>query len=122
MFGRQRQESENSELFPNNNPLPTEMSLSDDTQEMIRVTASENQEGVDASPEVVTIVEKISGILSPYFIVLVGLFLYKSNVFLGTILILVGILSLLNISWQDMINLWEKIQKTLNTNETDFSP
>jgi hypothetical protein len=53
-------------------------------------------------PEIVTIVEKISGILSPYFIVVVGLFLYDSNIFIGTVLILLGILSLLNISYRDI--------------------
>ncbi len=52
-------------------------------------------------PEVVNVVEKISNILSPYFIVLVGLFLYENNFFIGTLLIFVGIFSLLKLSWQD---------------------
>ncbi|VEP11761.1 conserved hypothetical protein [Hyella patelloides LEGE 07179] len=46
--------------------------------------------------------DKISWIASPYFIAIVGLFLYKENFFLGTILIAVGILSLLRISAKDV--------------------
>lgn len=59
----------------------------------------------DSTPESVQVVEKISGILSPYFIVLVGLFLYDSNFFIGTTLIAVGIFSLLKLSWRDLQNL-----------------
>ena len=63
-----------------------------------------------AQPEVVNIVEKISGILSPYFIVLVGLFLYENNFFIGTLLIFVGIFSLLKLSWKDITLVLDKVQ------------
>lgn len=61
-------------------------------------------------PEVVNVVEKISGILSPYFIVLVGLFLYDNNFLIGTLLIFVGIFSLLKLSWKDITLVLDKIQ------------
>ena len=62
-------------------------------------------------PEVVNVVEKISGILSPYFIVLVGLFLYENNFFIGTLLIFVGIFSLLKLSWKDIKLVLDQVQK-----------
>lgn len=50
--------------------------------------------------------EKISGIVAPYFIVLVGLYLYDNDFILGfmlgTILISVGIVLLLKISFDDV--------------------
>lgn len=52
--------------------------------------------------ELVNSVEKISRIASPYFIAIVGLSLYEDNFFLGTILITVGILSLLKVSAKDV--------------------
>jgi hypothetical protein len=53
-------------------------------------------------PELVNSVEKISGIVSPYFIVLVGLILSDDNFFFGTILIIIGILSLLKVTTKDI--------------------
>ena len=73
----------------------------------------------DKSPETVKIVEKISQILSPYFIVLVGLFLYGDNFFLGVILIAIGILSLLKISWADINQFIEKIKTLLSSSNDD---
>ena len=64
---------------------------------------------IDSNPESVQVVEKVSNILSPYFIVIVGLFLYDSNFLIGTTLIFVGIFSLLKLSWQDLQNLVEQI-------------
>ena len=87
------QESEQSEIDMANND--TESTLSN----------SHNQ------PEVVNVVEKISGILSPYFIVLVGLFLYENNFFIGTLLIFVGIFSLLKLSWKDIKLVLDQVQK-----------
>jgi hypothetical protein len=59
-------------------------------------------------PQLVKLVEKISGILSPYFIVIVGLYLYEDNFLFGTILIVIGIVSLLKVSYQDI---WQWIQQ-----------
>jgi len=64
---------------------------------------------IDNTPESVQVVEKISNILSPYFIVIVGLFLYDSNFLIGTALIFVGIFSLLKLSWQDFQNLINQV-------------
>jgi hypothetical protein len=80
---------------------------SNDTEDWLS-TEAENK------PEIVTIVEKISAILSPYFIVVVGLFLYDSNIFIGTVLILVGILSLLNISYRDLPKALEWVKSLIN--------
>ncbi len=52
--------------------------------------------------ELVSTVERISRIVSPYFIVIVGLALYENNFLIGTILIIVGILSLLKVSTNDV--------------------
>lgn len=67
--------------------------------------------------ELVKLVEKISGILSPYFIVIVGLYLYDNNFFLGTILIIIGILSLLKISYQDIGQWIAKIKSFFNNSQ-----
>ncbi|WP_017294032.1 hypothetical protein [Geminocystis herdmanii] len=66
----------------------------------------------------VKLVEKISGILSPYFIVIVGLYLYDNNFLFGSILILVGILSLLKVSYEDIWEWIEKIRSLFNQNNT----
>lgn len=65
---------------------------------------------------IVKLIEKISGILSPYFIVIVGLYLYDNNFLFGSILILVGILSLLKISYEDIWEAIEKIKSLFNQN------
>ena len=52
--------------------------------------------------QLVNNVEKISRIVSPYFIAIAGLSLYDKNFFIGTILITVGILSLLKVSAKDV--------------------
>ncbi|MGV2830235.1 hypothetical protein [Myxosarcina sp. GI1(2024)] len=57
--------------------------------------------------ELVNTVEKISRIVSPYFIVIVGLTLYENNFLFGTILIATGILSLLKVSARDVATFFE---------------
>jgi hypothetical protein len=52
--------------------------------------------------ELVSTVEKISRIVSPYFVAVVGLSIYENNFLIGTILIVVGILSLLKVSTKDV--------------------
>jgi hypothetical protein len=59
--------------------------------------------------ETVQMVEKVSAILSPYFIVIVGLFLADSNFLIGIALVFVGIFSLLKLSWQDIQTAIEKV-------------
>jgi hypothetical protein len=61
-------------------------------------------------PQLVKLVEKISAILSPYFIVIVGLYLYDNNFLFGSILILLGILSLLKVSYKDVQRWIEQVK------------
>jgi hypothetical protein len=63
--------------------------------------------------ELVSTVEKISRIASPYFIAVVGLSLYEKNFLIGTILIVVGILSLLKVSTKDVGDFLEWLKKFL---------
>jgi len=68
-------------------------------------------------PEIVTVAEKISGVLSPYFIVLVGLYLYDNDSWfsflLGSILIITGVLAILKISGKDIDNFLTWLKKFL---------
>lgn len=67
---------------------------------------SQNKQKIEASdsdnPEVVNNVEKISRIVAPYFIALIGLSLYGENFLIGTILIGTGIVSLFKVSTKDV--------------------
>ncbi len=63
--------------------------------------------------ELVSTVERISRIVSPYFIAIVGLALYENNFLIGTILIIVGILSLLKVSTNDVGNFLEWLKNFL---------
>jgi Na+/citrate or Na+/malate symporter len=95
MFSKQPKESSKSD----NNEL---QKLVENTVE--NLTETENTEP-ETKTELVNLVEKISGIVSPYFIVLVGLILSDDNFFFGTILIIVGIISLLKITPKDISKL-----------------
>ena len=70
-------------------------------------------EEIIADNELVSTVERISRIVSPYFVAVVGLALYEKNFLIGTILILVGILSLLKVSTQDVANFLEWLKNFL---------
>ena len=63
--------------------------------------------------KLVSTVERISRIISPYFIAIVGLALYERNFFLGTIFILIGILSLLKVTTNDVANFLEWLKNFL---------
>lgn len=63
--------------------------------------------------ELVSTVERISRIVSPYFIAIVGLALYESNFLLGTIFILIGVLSLLKVTTKDVANFLEWLKNFL---------
>lgn len=113
MFSRSRKDQEPQDSLETLPSGVSEAGLFDDFDD-------EQMQGIDSltgqnqtQPEVVQVVEKISSILSPYFIVLVGLFLYKENVFIGTILISIGILSLLKVSWQDISYFLEGLKNFL---------
>ncbi|MCS6942217.1 MAG: hypothetical protein NZ901_05160 [Geminocystis sp.] len=92
----------------------------DQEKEEVIEPLTDNQERILAeqipakdSQEIIKVAEKLSSIISPYFIVIVGLYLFDDNFFLGAILILIGIFSLLNISWQDIYNWLEKVREFL---------
>ncbi|MBD2393025.1 hypothetical protein H6G11_01995 [Cyanobacterium aponinum FACHB-4101] len=99
-------------MFSKNNPDKNPMA----TSEIENLTNENNEDLFDTeleeidSPPLVKLVEKISGILSPYFIVIVGLYLYDNNFLFGSILILIGVLSLLKISYEDVLAWAEKIK------------
>jgi hypothetical protein len=68
----------------------------------------------EETSEVVKNVEKISGIVTPYFIALLGLYLSDKNFLIGIILVTVGIVSLLKLSPQKINNFLEEIKKVFN--------
>lgn len=70
-------------------------------------------EEITEDKELVSTVEKVSRIVSPYFIAIVGLALYENNFLIGTILIVVGILSLLKVSTNDVGNFLEWLKNFL---------
>lgn len=98
----------NQIMFSKNNPNQpvSQTKIEDIIEENVPESVTEK---LDLNQQkTVKLVEKISSILSPYFIVIVGLYLYENNFFLGTILILVGIFSLLKISYEDI---WQWVEK-----------
>ena len=70
-------------------------------------------EEITEDKELVSTVERISRIVSPYFIAIVGLALYENNFLIGTILIVVGLLSLLKVSTNDVGNFLEWLKNFL---------
>ena len=70
-------------------------------------------EEITEDKELVSTVERISRIVSPYFIAIVGLALYENNFLIGTILIVVAILSLLKVSTNDVGNFLEWLKNFL---------
>ena len=75
----------------------------------------------EGNADLVTTVEKISKIVSPYFVALLGLYLYRDNGLFGTLLIGIGIVTLLKISSQDVVNLTVKVRGLLGLNEKSSS-
>jgi hypothetical protein len=108
--------------IPTNIPsLPTVIFASESSREQENDENPLSQADLkgDKSAETVKVVEKVSAILSPYFIVVVGLFVYDNNVFLGTLLIAVGIVSLLKLTWADVNHFFEKIKSLLSSGSDD---
>lgn len=69
------------------------------------------------NPEIVNVIEKISSIVSPYFIAIVGLYLYDRNIIIGFLLITLGMISLLKITFQDLEQLLIKIKNFFSLKE-----
>ncbi|MGB5770995.1 MAG: hypothetical protein WBM32_14175 [Crocosphaera sp.] len=121
MFGRQPKEDKTNEnieipdiMFPSDSEL--EDASQDDT-ELSQITNKKSSKSNTDNPEVVNVVEKISAIISPYFIVVVGLVLSDDNFWLGLLLITVGILSLLKISWQDIIGVFGEVKDVFSSDD-----
>ena len=111
MFGKTPREPENQEQFnfPNVNlqsDRPGEIYQAQNDQDTVLQSEPEK-------PEIVANAEKISRVLSPYFIVLIGLALYESNFLIGLLLIITGILYLLKVSMRDISNAIEWVKDTL---------
>lgn len=106
MFSKPKKE-DLSDDNPELSPLPMSETSQQQKTALSRQTESEKS-------ELVNTVERISLIVSPYFIVLVGLFLYEDNFLMGTVLIVIGILSLLKVSWQDITVVFERLKKAIN--------
>ena len=86
-------------------PATSNLNLPQDTLLQTEKVVEEN--------ELVYTAEKISRIASPYFIAIVGLSLYENNFLIGTILIVVGILSLLKVSTKDVGDFLEWLKNFL---------
>jgi hypothetical protein len=116
MFGKSPKEnkpSDPSDLL--DSMMSSQLSKVEEKSKEFEVFDSAEEEIDEVSSEVVSNVEKISRIVSPYFIVIVGLFLYEDNFLIGTILIATGILSLLKVSWSDILNLIETIKSLFSS-------
>jgi hypothetical protein len=116
MFGRTPKEnkpSDPSDLL--DSMMSSQLAKAEEKSKELDIFDSEEE--IEEQSEIVRNVENISGIVSPYFIVIVGLFLYERNFLIGTILIAIGILSLLKISWEDILNFIETI-KSLFSSDT----
>ncbi len=121
MFSRGNQEPKIDKT-----PLVDELIIND-VDEINRVTTNEiltdelrseiELEIEQEESPTVKLVEKISSILSPYFIVIVGLYLYDRNFIFGNILILIGILSLLKISYDDIWGGVDKVKVLLTKDD-----
>lgn len=99
-------------------PNPPEIDNSNTISEESLLPLTNSKSEIE-QPQIVKVVEKISGILSPYFIVIVGLYLYDNNFLFGSILILIGILSLLKVSYDDVMQWIEQIKNFFKGDEND---
>lgn len=121
MFSKGSKEDQSAKPNDNPNPkvsdftIPNQKINNPNPQKMPSSPLTTNQVELE-QPQLVKLVEKISGILSPYFIVIVGLYLYDNNFLFGSLLILIGILSLLKVSYQDILGWIEQIKSFFTDN------
>ena len=120
MFSRGNQEQKDESPIVDELSLNTEINEIGnlDTSDLLPTQLEQIEQLEEEQPLAVKLVERISAILSPYFIVIVGLYLSDDNFFFGGILIVIGILSLLKISYQDISKAINKI-KNLLTQDSD---
>ena len=119
MFGKSSRETPKSEIptVPEVDSS-TELNLENDFSSNLPFPESSSETSPPevtevVNSELVNTVEKISRIVSPYFIVVVGLSLYEDNFLIGGILILLGILSLFKVSFQDVTNAFNSVKNFL---------
>lgn len=120
MFGKRPQEEnppDPTEFF--DMMMSSELAKMEEKPEQIELfdSVKEEPEELIEKSETVRNVEQISKIVSPYFIVLVGLILYEKNFFFGTIAIAIGIVSLLKFSRRDFTNFLNYIKEFFSSNE-----
>lgn len=128
MFGKSREtrKSETPEIpdlkLPDNFARDNQVKIPNITTKTPDVvTVPERKQVNEIESELVNNIEKISRIISPYFIAIVGLSLYEENFFIGTILISVGILSLLKVTTKDVAVFLEWFKEFLGfSNEDDL--
>ena len=124
MFGKSSRETSKSEISATpevesstnlnvDNDFSPNISFPESLPETSTSASSEIVNSEVVNSELVNTVEKISRIVSPYFIVVVGLSLYDDNFLIGGILIVVGILSLFKVSLQDLTNLFNQVKTFL---------
>ena len=103
MFGKPSREPQKPEMedLQDIKLSPPPISLNAPSQQDT-VLQPKSKTATTEESELVNTVEKISLIVSPYFIVVIGLALYENNFLIGTILIAIGILSLLKVSVKDV--------------------
>ena len=124
MFGKSSRETPKSEI-------PTVPDVQPSSNLNVDTDFSQNLSSPKSSPEtstsetsqvvnseLVNTVEKISRIVSPYFIVVVGLSLYDNNFLIGGILIVVGILSLFKVSLKDVTNAFNSVKNFLGLGDS----
>lgn len=128
MFGKSREtrKSETPEIpdlklpenFAPDNKVKVPNPLTAKTPNVVTVPEKKEINEIENS-ELVNNIEKISRIVSPYFIAIVGLSLYEENFFFGTILISVGILSLLKVTAKDVAVFLEWFKEFLGFGNED---
>ncbi|MGK7899649.1 MAG: hypothetical protein AB4372_40050 [Xenococcus sp. (in: cyanobacteria)] len=123
MFGKSSRETPKSEI-PTvlDVETPTDLNLDNDFSSNQPLTESAPQTPTSEASELVNLelvntVEKISRIVAPYFIVVVGLSLYDDNFLIGGILIIVGILSLFKVSPQDITKAFNAVKNFLGLSD-----
>ncbi|MBP0020329.1 MAG: hypothetical protein J7647_22590 [Cyanobacteria bacterium SBLK] len=82
--------------------MPEEANLSQSSPIDVEIVSDRPPESNPLKPDRIADFERISRIIAPYFTVLVGLYLYKSNFWLGFLFIGLGMLALLNVSIADI--------------------
>ena len=119
MFGKPSRETTQSEIpTVSEVELNSNLNLDSDFSPNLpfpesSTATSQSEESEIVNSELVNNIEKISRIVSPYFIVVVGLSLYDDNFLIGGILIILGILSLFKVSLQDATNAFNSVKNFL---------